>query len=111
MPTGAAIVSLPARGVMRSHRRLMESVVEAVGAFAGDGAERREENSGLSPRVAIGNLRLVVGWCAPIIPGQCTEAGRSARGRDWSPGLLVLGIPAGAALWAMQRGPQEATDQ
>jgi hypothetical protein len=84
----AAIVSLPAHGLMHSNRRLVESVAEAVGAFAGDSAALREEDSArhrrgvqrrlvqlagelegsealegvaLVHRVATGNLRLLVG--------------------------------------------------
>jgi uncharacterized membrane protein len=85
---GAALVSLPALGFKQSNRRLVESVVEAVGAFAGDSGQHQKENYhrrsrrvrrrlhelatevedadalegvALLHRVATGNLRLVVG--------------------------------------------------
>ena len=85
---GAALVSLPALGLKQSNRRLVESVVEAVGTFAGDSTDRQEndhdrhtqrvrrrlhqlatdvegadalEGVALLHRVATGNLRLVVG--------------------------------------------------
>ena len=84
----AAIVSLPALGLKQSNRRLVESVVDAVGVFAGDTERRRGENGRrhrrsvrrrlvelatevegsegldgvtLLHRVATGNVRLVLG--------------------------------------------------
>jgi uncharacterized membrane protein len=84
----AAIVSLPAHGLMHSNRRLAKSVAEAVGAVVGDSTERRDENTSrhqrhvqqrltqladdvegadalegvaLVTRVALGNLRLILG--------------------------------------------------
>ncbi|MFZ0977572.1 MAG: hypothetical protein WAN22_35475, partial [Solirubrobacteraceae bacterium] len=41
---GAALVSLPALGLKQSNRRLVESVVEAVGTFAGDSTDRQEND-------------------------------------------------------------------
>ncbi|HEV3053991.1 MAG TPA: hypothetical protein VGX45_05000 [Solirubrobacteraceae bacterium] len=84
----AAVVSLPALGLKQSNRRLVESVVDAVGVFAGDTERRRGENRRrhrrsvrrrlvelatdvegsealdgvtLLHRVATGNVRLVLG--------------------------------------------------
>jgi uncharacterized membrane protein len=82
-----ALVSLPALGLKQSDRRLVQSVVDAVGVFAGDTERRRGEKGGhrrsvgrrlvelatevegsealdgvtLLQRVATGNVRLVLG--------------------------------------------------
>jgi uncharacterized membrane protein len=81
-----ALVSLPALGLKQSDRRLVQSVVDAVGVFAGDTGRRRGENDHrrrvgrrlvelatdvegsegldgvtLLQRVATGNVRLVLG--------------------------------------------------
>lgn len=41
---GAAVVSLPALGLMQSTRRLVESVADAVAVFAGDSSAHRAAN-------------------------------------------------------------------
>jgi uncharacterized membrane protein len=93
---GAALVSLPALGLRQSSRRLVESVLDAVGVFAGESATLRDDGGRharhvrrrlvqlasdvdaadaldgvvLLQRVATGNLRLLMGMVRANHPWQ-----------------------------------------
>jgi uncharacterized membrane protein len=72
---GVALVSLPALGVLRRRRRLLDAVVEAVGTLIGD--ERRlgelaadvdDQPRFFLTRVVSGNIRLLLGMIAANQP-------------------------------------------
>lgn len=114
---GAAVVSLPALGLKQSNRRLVESVVNAVGVFAGDSPERMTEDRrghrqrvrqrlielateledadalegvALLHRVATGNLRLVLGMVRANRPWRLV--GRLTRALIGALGVAAFAV-------------------
>ena len=125
---GAALVSLPALGLKQSNRRLVESVVEAVGTFAGDSTNRQEndhdrhtqrvrrrlhqlatdvegadalEGVALLHRVATGNLRLVVGMVRANRPWRLVT--RLTRALVGALGVAALAIVS-SDVWRIASG-------
>jgi len=125
---GAALVSLPALGLKQSNRRLVESVVEAVGTFAGDSTDRQEndhdrhtqrvrrrlhqlatdvegadalEGVALLHRVATGNLRLVVGMVRANRPWRLVT--RLTRALVGALGVAALAIVT-SDIWRIASG-------
>jgi uncharacterized membrane protein len=124
----AALVSLPALGLKQSNRRLVESVVEAVGTFAGDSTDRQEndhhrhtqrvrrrlhqlatgvegadalEGVALLHRVATGNLRLVVGMVRANRPWRLVT--RLTRALVGALGVAALAVVS-SDIWRIASG-------
>jgi uncharacterized membrane protein len=95
---GAAVVSLPALGLMQSTRRLVESVADAVAVFAGDSSAHRAANDRHHRR----HVRRRLTELATDVEGLDTLEGVALLHRVLSGNLwLVLGMVRANRPWRL----------